>query len=95
MKQKFTATNAGVIAALMTIPELANALTSFGAGAFGLKNEILMVLVPICGIAIIAIGFGCWFGKIAWQWLAGALFGTVLVFGHDQIITLIRSLFSV
>lgn len=71
------------------------AASPFGAGTTTLTQDILTIVTPIVGIAVIAVGCLCWFGKISWFWLAGLIVGIVLVFGNQQIVTWIRGLFGV
>lgn len=67
----------------------------FASGSSTLTADILAIVTPIVGLAVIAVGVLAWFGKIAWSWFAGLVVGVVLVFGHQQIVSWIRSLFGV
>lgn len=81
-------------AALLCLPALALA-APFSGGTTGLSSDLVTILAPIAGIAIIAVAILCWFGKISWWWFAGIVVGIVLFFGKDQIVTWIRGLFGV
>lgn len=83
------------LAVLLSLPTLASAAAPFSGGTQGLSSDLLTIVAPIAGIALIAVGVLCWFGKISWWWLAGVVVGIVLVFGKDQIVTWIRGLFGV
>lgn len=67
----------------------------FASGSSTLTADILAIVTPIVGLGVIAVGVLAWFGKIAWSWFGGLLVGVVLVFGHQQIIGWIRSIFGV
>ena len=84
-----------LLSILYLFPEFAHAASPFASGTQTGKSDILAMVAPFAGIAVIAVGLACLFGKISWWWLAGVIFGIVLVFGHDQFISWIRSIFSV
>lgn len=73
----------------------AYAQVPFAAGTATLTADVLAFVTPIAGIAIIAVGVLSWFGRVSWAWFAGLIFGVVLVFGHQQIVTWLRGLFGV
>lgn len=81
---------------LATIPQLAWAQTSpFSTGASALQVNMLAILTPIAAVAVMGSGALAWFGRISWMWFAGAIVGTVLVFGAPQIVGWIRAMFGV
>ncbi|WP_199916834.1 TrbC/VirB2 family protein, partial [Xanthomonas fragariae] len=80
---------------LCCIPGIASASSPFAGGTSGLSNDIVTILSPVAGIAIIAVAVLCWFGKISWYWFVGIVVGIVLFFGKDQIVSWIRGLFGV
>ena len=84
-----------LLAFLVLLPELAFAAAPFASGGTALSADVLTIVAPIAGIAIIAVGVICWFGKISWFWFAGLVVGIILVFGNQQIVTWIRGLFGV
>jgi type IV secretion system protein VirB2 len=84
-----------LVASLVLLPDLASAAAPFASGGTALSADEQTIVAPIAGIAIIAVGVICWFGKISWFWVAGLVVGIVLVFGNQQIVTWIRGLFSV
>lgn len=93
-KSRKTTRNTAV-ALLAAIAPSAFAQVPFAAGSATLTADILALVTPIAGLAIIAVGVICWFGKISWMWFAGLVVGIVLVFGNQQIVTWIRGLFGV
>lgn len=95
-KAKKTAARSTAVALLLSLlSSAALAGSPFASGSSTLTNDILAIVTPIVGLAVIAVGVMCWFGKIAWMWFAGLIVGIVLVFGNSQIVSWIRSLFGV
>lgn len=90
-----TVTALAVLLLMIFLPDLAFAQTPFTGGAAKAKTDILAIVAPVAGIAILAVGLLAWFGKISWMWLIGVIVGTVLVFGNDQVVTWIRGWFGV
>ncbi len=86
---------AALLSLLYLFPEFAHAANPFSGGAATAKSDILAIVTPIAGIALIAVGLLAWFGKISWWWLAGLVVGIVLVFGNDQVVSWIRGWFGV
>jgi type IV secretion system protein VirB2 len=84
-----------LVDSFLLLPELAFAAAPFASGGTALSADVLTIVAPIAGIAIIAVGVICWFGKISWFWFAGLVVGIILVFGNAQIVTWIRGLFGV
>lgn len=84
-----------VLGICLLAPDLAFAASPFGAGANTMKADIIAFLTPIIGIGIIVLGVFCAFGKINWMWFVGALFGIILIYGHEQIINWVRGAFGV
>lgn len=80
---------------LCFLPELALAQTPFTGGAEQARTDLLTIIAPVAGIAVIVVGLLAWFGKINWMWLLGLVIGIVLVFGNRQIVTWFRGWFGV
>lgn len=91
--KRLTTTVIALLAGLS--PSLVFAAAPFAGGTTSLSADILTIVAPIAGIALIAVGVICWFGKISWLWFAGLVVGIVLVFGNQQIVSWIRGLFGV
>jgi len=66
----------------------------FAAGGYQMKSDLLVILTPFFGIAIIALGVLAWIGKIHWGWVASACVGAILVFSNDQIVSWLKGLFT-
>lgn len=94
-KAKPAARSAAVTLLLSLLSSAAVAASPFTSGSTTLTTDILAIVSPIVGLAVIAVGVLAWFGKIAWVWFAGLVVGIVLVFGNAQIVTWIRGLFGV
>lgn len=94
-KAKTAARNTAVSILLSFLASAAFAAQPFASGSTTLTTDILAIVTPIVGLAVIAVGVLCWFGKISWAWFAGLVVGIVLVFGNAQIVSWIRSLFGV
>lgn len=87
--------NAATALLLSLFSSAALAAQPFSSGSTTLTADILAIVTPLVGLALIALGVLAWFGKIAWSWFAGFVVGVVLVFGHQQIVSWIRGLFGV
>lgn len=94
-KAKTVARNTAVLLFLSLLSSAALADLPFAGGTKTLTNDILTIITPIVGLAVIAVGVLAWFGKIAWSWFGGLVVGIVLVFGNAQIVSSIRSMFGV
>lgn len=67
----------------------------FATGATATQVQLLTILTPVAVIAVMALGVAAWFNRISWGWVVAAIIGIVLVFGGQQIVAWIRSLFGV
>lgn len=83
------------VALLAAIAPAAFAQVPFAAGSAMLTADVLALVTPIAGLALIAVGVVAWFGKISWMWFAGLVVGILLVFGNQQIVSWIRGMFGV
>lgn len=77
--------NVGVLA-LQAAPAFAQ-FTGTGSQA---TNWVVQLLTPLIPLACIAVAVGCYIGKINWGWFCGAVVGTALFFGRDQVVSLFR-----
>lgn len=93
--RKTTRKAAIALALFVSFFNSAYAQVPFAAGATTLTADILAMVTPLAGIAVIAVGAICWVGRISWAWFAALIVGIVLVFGNAQIVSWIRSLFGV
>lgn len=85
----------GMLTVLLLVPDLVLAQGPFATGAAAGQLNILAILTPIAGIAVMGLGAAAWFNKISWGWAIGAVIGTVLVFGAPQIVLWVRGMFGV
>jgi type IV secretion system protein VirB2 len=67
----------------------------FATGTTSLTTNLLTILTPIAVVAVMVLGLLAWFDRISWSWVAGAIAGTVLVFGAPQVVDWIRGMFGV
>jgi len=67
----------------------------FATGSGALSTDILAILTPVAVIAVMALGALAWFGRVSWMHAVSGMVGIVLVFGSQQIVTWVRSLFGV
>jgi type IV secretion system protein VirB2 len=79
----------------LILPETVVAAGPFTAGSTSLAQDILTILTPVAVIAVMVAGVLAWFGRISWVLAVSVMVGIVLVFGSQQIVTWIRSLFGV
>ncbi len=84
-----------LIGAVVLIPVLAYAVPPFTAAAGGLTADVMTIITPLAGLAVIVIGLLALINVIHWGWLAGALIGIGLIFGHDQVVSWFRGLMGV
>lgn len=82
--------------ALLLIPALALAQTSpFTTGANSMVSFVLTIATPIAVLLVIALAIAAAVGRIAWGWVIGAIVGIAAIFGSQQIVAWIRSMFGV
>jgi len=89
------ARNTAVALLLSLLSSAASAAAPFASGATTLTADVLTIVAPIVGLAVIAVGVLAWFGKISWVWFGGLVVGIILVFGNQQVVSWIRGLFGV
>ena len=77
-------------------PASAFAQTSpFDTGANGLVSFALTIGTPIAVLIIIGLAIAAAVGKMSWGWVIGAIIGIAAIFGSQQIVAWIRSMFGV
>jgi type IV secretion system protein VirB2 len=78
------------------VPLGAFAQTSpFDTGANGLVSFALTIGTPIAVLIIIGLAIAAAVGKMSWGWVIGAIIGIAAIFGSQQIVAWIRSMFGV
>lgn len=84
-----------LVFALMLEPSIAFAAELFpGAGA-KLKTTIFNFIAPFAGLAVIVIGCIFLSGTVRWMVIGLIVLGIGVIFGHEQILGVIRSMWSV
>lgn len=93
-----TTTNRAITFALLTILCLVQVSPAFaqftGTGAQA-TNWFVQLVTPLIPLACAAVGVLCMTGRINWAWFGGALIGTALFFGRDQVVSMFRGWLSV
>ncbi len=67
----------------------------FDTGANSIVAWGLTIATPIAVLVVIGAGIAASVGKISWGWVIGGVVGIAVIFGSEQIVTWIRSLFGV
>lgn len=80
----------------LLIPIGVSAQTSpFDTGANGLVSFALTIATPIAVLIVIGLAIAAAVGKVSWGWVIGAIIGIAAIFGSQQIVAWIRSMFGV
>lgn len=80
----------------LVTPLAALAQTSpFDTGANGLVSFALTIATPIAVLIVIGLAIAAAVGKVSWGWVIGAIIGIAAIFGSQQIVAWIRSMFGV
>jgi type IV secretion system protein VirB2 len=80
----------------VVIPAVALAQSSpFDTGANGLVSFALTIATPIAVLVVIGLAIAAAVGKVSWGWVIGAIVGIAAIFGSQQIVAWIRSMFGV
>lgn len=84
------------LAVLFWLPLTAFGQTSpFDTGANSLVNFALTIATPIAVLIVIGLAIAAAVGRISWGWVIGAIVGIAAIFGSQQIVAWIRSMFGV
>jgi type IV secretion system protein VirB2 len=67
----------------------------FDTGANGLVSFALTIGTPIAVLIVIGLAIAAAVGKVSWGWVIGAIIGIAAIFGSQQIVAWIRSMFGV
>jgi type IV secretion system protein VirB2 len=85
-----------VLIAIPFTPILAWAQSSpFDTGANSLLSFATTIATPIAALIVIGLAIAAAVGRIAWGWVIGAIVGIAAIFGAQQIVAWIRSMFGV
>lgn len=74
---------------------IGQAASPFSTGANSLVSFALTIATPIAVLIVIALAIAAAVGKISWGWVIAAIIGIACIFGAQQIVAWIRSLFGV
>lgn len=98
-KQRMYTNKQMVLFAIVLIAVVATPLTyaanPFQSGVTGLSADTKATLTPVAGIAVMISGVLAATGRIPWMIFIGVIVAIVFIFGSDQIVSWIRSLFGV
>lgn len=78
-----------LIAALCAM-QAAPAFAQFTGAGTQATNWVVQILTPIIPLAVAVVGILAWTGRVNWGWFVGAIVGTALFFGRDQVVTMFR-----
>lgn len=94
---KNTATRAMTITLLAALCALqvSPAFAQFTGAGSQATNWFVQLITPLVPLACAAVGIACFTGRVNWAWFLGALCGTALFFGRDQVVTMFRGWLSV
>ncbi|MEJ0098474.1 MAG: TrbC/VirB2 family protein [Pseudomonadota bacterium] len=67
----------------------------FDTGANSLVSFALTIATPIAVLVVIGLAIAAAVGRISWGWVIGAILGIAAIFGSQQIVAWIRSMFGV
>jgi len=84
------ALNAAVLAGLCVV-QASPAFAQFTGTGTQATNWVVELLTPIIPLAVAVIGILAWTGRVNWSWFVGAIVGTILFFGRDQVVSMLRS----
>jgi type IV secretion system protein VirB2 len=91
-----SATQRWTLVVFLLGPACAFAQTSpFDTGANGLVSFALTIGTPIAVLIIIGLAIAAAVGTVSWGWVIGAIVGIAAIFGSQQIVAWIRSIFGV
>lgn len=78
-----------LIAALYAM-QATPAFAQFTGAGTQATNWVVQILTPIIPLAVAVVGVLAWTGRVNWGWFVGAIVGTALFFGRDQVVTMFR-----
>lgn len=78
-----------LIAALCAM-QATPAFAQFTGAGTQATNWVVQILTPIIPLAVAVVGVLAWTGRVNWGWFVGAIVGTALFFGRDQVVTMFR-----
>lgn len=79
-----------ILCAVMLALQASPAWAQFTGAGTQATNWAVQLLTPLIPLGCIVVAIGCFVGRINWMWFGGALLGTALFFGRDQVISMFR-----
>lgn len=70
--------------------QMSPAFAQFTGTGTQATNWVVELLTPLIPLAVAVVGILAWTGRINWAWFVGAIVGTILFFGRDQVVSLLR-----
>lgn len=70
--------------------QMSPAFAQFTGTGTQATNWVVELLTPIIPLAVAVIGILAWTGRVNWSWFIGAIVGTILFFGRDQVVSMLR-----
>jgi len=70
--------------------QISPAFAQFTGTGTQATNWVVELLTPIIPLAVAVIGILAWTGRVNWGWFIGAIVGTMLFFGRDQVVSMLR-----
>jgi type IV secretory pathway VirB2 component (pilin) len=83
------ALNTALLAGLCVM-QASPAFAQFTGTGTQATNWVVELLTPIIPLAVAVIGILAWTGRVNWGWFIGAIVGTMLFFGRDQVVSMLR-----
>lgn len=83
------ALTAAMLAGLCAL-QMSSAFAQFTGTGTQATNWVVELLTPIVPLAVAVIGILAWTGRVNWGWFIGAIVGTILFFGRDQVVSMLR-----
>lgn len=80
--------------ALLILP-IFPAFAQFTGGGAQATNWVVELMTPIIPLGCVVVALLAFAGRINWLWFASACVGTILFFGRDQVVSMIRGWFGV
>lgn len=83
----------GIVAALAS--HTVGAQSVFDSGINSFVAWALAIATPVAVLIVMGLGGAALIGKVSWPWVVGGLVGIGILFGAEQIVGWVRSLFGV
>ena len=80
-----------VLLACMYALQISPAFAQFTGAGTQATSWVVQLLTPLVTLAVAVVGIMCFTGRVNWGWFAGAICGTALFFGRDQVVSMFRS----